>query len=100
MFKNKPTAEEELLNEKINHALSRLDPVMRTETEYREIVNHLNVLLGLRDKIQGSKSKSRVSPDTMAIVVGNLVGIAMIVGHEKAHVATSKAFNFIMKAST
>jgi hypothetical protein len=40
----------------------------------------------------------KVSPDTAALVLGNLIGILVIVGHERAHVVTSKALNFVMKA--
>ena len=40
----------------------------------------------------------RVSPDTMAIVAGNLLGIALIVGHERMNVVTSKALGFVLKS--
>lgn len=39
----------------------------------------------------------KVSPDTLAIVLGNLVGIAVVVGYERAHVLTSKAFANVLK---
>lgn len=39
----------------------------------------------------------KVSHDTLAIVAGNLLGIAVVVGYERAHVLTSKAFANLLK---
>jgi hypothetical protein len=39
----------------------------------------------------------RVSKDTLVLVAGNLLGIVVILGYEKAHVVTSRAMNFVMK---
>lgn len=61
--------------------------------EYARKVDQLTKLYSLKD------NKSRVSADTLAIVAGNLAGILLIVGHEKAHVVTSKALGFILKAA-
>ncbi|HET9785578.1 MAG TPA: hypothetical protein VFP47_00505 [Pyrinomonadaceae bacterium] len=62
--------------------------------EYARKVEQLTKLYSLKEKT----SERRVSPDTLAIVAGNLAGILLIVGHEKAHVVTSKALGFILKA--
>jgi hypothetical protein len=63
-------------------------------TEYQRQVDQLTKLYSLKEK----PSDKRVSPDTLVTVAGNLAGILMIVGHEKAHVVTSKALGFILKA--
>lgn len=63
--------------------------------DYTRKVDHLTKLYELKERKNATR---RVSPDTMAIVAGNLAGILMIVGHEKAHVVTSKALSFILKA--
>ncbi len=39
----------------------------------------------------------KVSPDTILIVVGNLLGIGLILTYEKADVITTKALSFIIK---
>lgn len=39
----------------------------------------------------------KVTHDTLAIVAGNLLGIAIVVGYERAHVLTSKAFANVLK---
>jgi len=59
--------------------------------EYAAMVARLETLYSLKEKPQ------RVSPDTLATVAANLTGIVMIVGHERLHVVTSKALQFIMK---
>lgn len=41
--------------------------------------------------------KKKLSPDTILVVAGNLVGILLLVGYEHAHVITSKALGFILK---
>lgn len=43
------------------------------------------------------KSKTRITPDTLMIVAGNLVGIALILGYEHLHVVSSKALGFVLR---
>lgn len=45
--------------------------------------------------IQNSQKPDRVSKDTLAIIAGNLAGIAMIAGYERTHIITTKAIAFI-----
>lgn len=39
----------------------------------------------------------KISPDTLAIVLCNLVGIILVLKHEKIDIVTSKALGFVMK---
>lgn len=65
-----------------------------TDTEaYKHRVDQLVKLYKLKE----FDSKKRVSADTMAVVAGNLLGIVLIVGHERAHIVTSKALSFVLK---
>lgn len=41
-----------------------------------------------------------LSADTAATVAANLIGIIMIIGHERANVITTKALGFIIKPRT
>ena len=43
------------------------------------------------------KSNWKISPDTLLIVGGNLLGILLILNFEKADIVTSKALNFVLK---
>lgn len=96
MFNRKSDAEIEGFEKAITEALSQLDAVPAYSNEYNLIMNQIERLHRMKDV---TLTPSRVTPDTLAIVIGNLAGIAIIVGHERAHVVTSKALGFIMKAS-
>lgn len=39
----------------------------------------------------------RISPDTLATIGANVIGIALILHYERIHVVTSRALNFVMK---
>lgn len=74
----------------IADALVNLSP---HDDDYDKKVKSLERLYKLKE-IDPPKT---VSPDTILLVLGNVVGIAMIVGYERANVVTSKAIAFIMK---
>lgn len=65
-----------------------------TTQEYDNVLEQLQKL----DKIDTPNGRRSVSPDTLAQVGGSILGIAIIIGWEKAgNVFTSKAASFIMK---
>jgi len=54
-------------------------------------------------KLQGAKVHTAHKPldrNALLAIAGNLIGIGIIVGHERAHVVTSKALGFIGKVTT
>lgn len=61
--------------------------------EYKKIVEQLEKLT----KIASSNKGDKVSKDGLLAVVGNLLGIGIIVGHERFAVITSKAIGFVGK---
>lgn len=83
------------LEKAIDTVLSEMAGVSTDSEEHARMTNELLKLYPLRE--HDKSFLSRISPDTVLIVVGNLVGIGAIVGYERAHVATSKALNFVMK---
>lgn len=87
--KDRPSMFDEPIN-KILDELKTLDPEV---PEYRTMLNHLEAL----NKMKLEEKRNRVSPDTVAIVAGNLVGILIIVMYEQKHVVVSKALGFVMK---
>jgi hypothetical protein len=89
MFKKSQKAT--ALDANIVGLLSWMENADPTTPEYAQIVTKLEKLYALRG------SKKSVSPDTLAIVLGNLAGIIMILNHERAHVVVSKALGFVMK---
>lgn len=48
-------------------------------------------------KIREEEKPDQVSKDTMAVISANLLGIVMILGHERVNVITSKAFGWVIK---
>lgn len=48
-------------------------------------------------KTKESNKPDRVSRDTLALVVANLTGIALIIGYERVNVIASKALGFIAR---
>jgi hypothetical protein len=62
--------------------------------EYSALVEHLDRLA----KMKAEERRNRVSPDTMAIVAGNLVGVLIIVAYERSHVMTSKGLGFVINS--
>lgn len=91
MFNRTPPPEDKKLREAIDDALTNLSPHSDT---YHKDVEALETMY----KLQLQNKPERVSRDTIALVLGNLAGVAMIVGHERAHVVGSKALSFIKLA--
>jgi len=96
MFTKKPAVTEKNgLERAIDDLLAQLSSVPAYSPEYTAMTKNLTELCALRDD---QKSKKHASPDAVLAVAGNLLGIAMIVGHERVGVVTSKALQFVMKA--
>lgn len=70
--------------------MALLDP--NTE-EYQTMITNLERLYALRAEAR----KTRINPDTLLVVAGNLLGILVVVSYEHSHVVASKALSFIMK---
>lgn len=88
MFK-KP-AYEAALDEAITSALAELSSHTADSKEYAATADQIVKLYELR-------KKRRVSPDALLAAGANVLGILVIVGHERAHVITSKALSFASK---
>lgn len=86
--KNDPQLDDAI--ERLHNELRNVSPI---SAEYTNMMNHLDRLY----KIKNDTRSEGVKPDTMALIAGNLAGICLIVGHERAHVVTSKALSFISK---
>lgn len=85
---------EEGLEEAITLLLSEMKGFTADSDEYSRMIGHLNLLYKIKDQ----EKPDRISKDTIAVIAGNLAGIVMILGFERANVITSKALSFVMKA--
>lgn len=92
MFKRPP--QNSKLDEAIDDALGQLAVLDVTDEGYFAMVDSVEKLMKLRQ----AEKPERLSRETLAVVAGNLLGIMMIVGHERAHVVTSKALAFVLKS--
>lgn len=92
MLRNFFKKKESILEEPINKVLVEMSTSDPDSEEYSALLGNLERLVRLKDE-----KSSRVSPDTMAIVAGNLLGILIIVAYEQKHVMVSRAVGFIMK---
>jgi len=85
---------ESILDEAIERVLNDMEQSSPETQKYSELLSNLERLIILREE---DKKRSRISPDTMAIVAGNLLGIFIIVAYEQRHVMTSKGWNSLLK---
>lgn len=84
---------ESILDKPIERVLTDMDTYGPDSKEYSELIDHLDKLT----KMKAEDRKHRVSPDTMAMIAGNLLGIVIIVAYEQMHVMRSSALNFVIK---
>jgi hypothetical protein len=92
MFIKKPPSETGL-EKAIDGVLSEMQGYSASDEEYSDMVDQLVKLHSLKLK----EKRQRVSPDILVTVAANLVGILIIVGHERTHIVTSKALSFVLK---
>lgn len=96
MFGRTPKVETIKLDAAMNRVLDDMDTVHTNSDEYSELLSNLERL----SKLRTHERPGRVSPDTIATVAGNLLGILVIVAYEQHHVMTSKALGFVPKVKT
>jgi hypothetical protein len=94
--KNTPEEDPQELKDAITKALNELAEHETYSPEYVKALEQIEKLYKLRNP--KPELRKPVSMDTVWVVAGNLVGIGMIIGYEKAHVISSKALGFILKA--
>ena len=80
----------------IGDVLSDMKGFTSDADEYTVMVDQLVKLHALKE----CEKPRRVSKDTLAVVAGNLAGIVLILSYERAHVVTTKAAMFMLKAKS
>lgn len=83
--------EETALDKVINENLRWLDP---NSDDYMQSIEALERLYKLK---QQETAMSKISPDTAAMIAGNIVGILLIIHYERANILASKALSFVLK---
>lgn len=93
MFTQKFNYKNELLEKNINDLHRELDAMMGDSEEYAKTVDQLTKLYAIKEQ----DAPKRIPREAWVALAGNLGGILVIVGHERANVVTSKALGFVSK---
>ena len=96
MFKNKTKEERPGLDQAIDLALAKLQEHEPDSDEYAKITDQLERLYKLQ--VPTAEPAKPLSKDAVFAVAGNIIGIGMILGYERAHIITSKALGFVIKS--
>lgn len=83
-----------MIESEIEHILVSMKVNDPLQNAYDRNVNQVKTLVDLLEK----DKPNRLSAETRATIVANLVGILMIIKHERVNVITSKALSFVIKA--
>ncbi len=87
-------------NEKITPVDTLIESVqieMRLVGVYSDEYPKLMAYLERLNEVKAKERRDPVSRDTVALVVGNLMGILLIVAYEQKHVMSAKGFNQIIQ---
>ena len=82
----------------IDELVREMENISPNTPEFPKLLVYLERLENLRiAKKTKTHTWGGVSPDTLAIVGGNLLGILLIVGYEQKHVVASKGLALLLK---
>jgi len=81
------------LDQQIDRAFRTMNSHLVGSEEYVSALHWATELV----KLKKEQRSSAVSKDTLAIVAGNLLGIAMVIKHESLNVVTSKAMGLLLR---
>jgi len=93
MFNWKSTPDPDSLDYLIDEVQIEMRALNAETEEFKLALGRLKELHKLKD----DNRPRRVSPDTMAIVAANLLGILIITQHENAHAMGTKALGFVKR---
>lgn len=74
--------------------LDHLETTPRDTEEYTTVIGHLETLIKLHES---TRSQKRVSPDKLVDAAVSVLGLLLVVNHERIHVITTKALDIARK---
>lgn len=83
------------LSKAIDVRIENLSVTSGVPEEDKIAIDNLKELIDAKVELEGPKHK--VNPNTVISAVGSLLGVALIIGHERLHVITTKAMGFLPK---
>lgn len=93
MFKPKSPHKETGLEIARDKALSDMTNFTADDDEYERMIAHVKTLTELIDL----EKSEEVSPNTIAVILGNVVVALIVVSYESKNVVTSKVLSFLQK---
>lgn len=81
------------LEKEIDDILEEMSYQVKTGDDYAKNIESLERLY----KAKSMEKSRKVSPDTRAVVLANLLGIGLILCFERLNHITSKAINFVLR---
>lgn len=81
------------LEMRIEEALDRMEHEPCNSEDYEKMAKNVETLY----KASSYEKPKGVSPDTIAVIAANLLGIMLILHHEQLHVISTKAFGMILR---
>lgn len=85
--------EQQPIDKEVDRVIELMSNMKPESDEYFQTVQALKVLLEVRAR----KEAPRINPEIIFTVIGNLVGIVLILRHENLNVITSKAISFVRR---
>lgn len=82
-----------LIDKRIDETLVRMENFNNESKEYGILANHLKTLM----ESKGTVKSRRISADTFTVVLGNLLGLVLIMNYERLHVISTKALGFVLR---
>lgn len=81
------------LEKEIDAVLVRMSSIDSDTKEYTAMAANLEMLY----KAKANEKSRSISPDTIAVIVGNLLGIILIINYEQTGIITTKALGFVLR---
>ncbi|QPL14683.1 hypothetical protein SEA_SCHWARTZ33_38 [Gordonia phage Schwartz33] len=97
MFTKKHSSNTVGIEKAIDELLAEMHEQDKDSDIYAAMVAQLSKLTDVKETNNKVETGRSIDLNTLTIVAGNLAGIVMIVGHERANVVTSKALTLLMK---
>lgn len=93
MFDFAPSAKKTELQAVRTKAVSELEDYPSDSDEYKKIMSHIETLTELIN----SEKNEKLSPNTIAVILGNIGVAGLVLWYERDNVMTTKMFPFLAK---
>lgn len=87
-----------MLEKEIDRLLKSMGDMDQDDPEYKKKAEMLEKLISINQKCTNARDgREKLSPNTVAVVVGGMLEMVIIMNYERAHVIATKAFGRILR---